>query len=305
MSVHRRVLATVCAGFCAAPVGPRGQQRFVMISVVIAGSLLSQPSLSRTMLETCLGTPRVALNAASVAQQRAAAGEEAWTQSCRDARTANQRRLQVTRSVLSGKDNSAAFSAASRFVQDSRAAKLPVQAELYEHAARDQAARSALSKDAKALYAPALSGLAETLLNGLISADAMEADRRNQQWLARVLRERGWFTISRDGTRADLAAWLIAQHSDADRDFQRRLIAVLEPLVVSGETSANRFAFLYDRWATATGAPQRYAISGECLAPGHWQPFTTESPTDVDDRRHTAGLPSLAEWTAKQSANCH
>lgn len=275
-----------------------------MLSSLVAAVVLVQAALSDAELHNCLGGANVAMNRVAVAQQRAALGEQAWLEACRDARQANERRLQLSAAVLAGAESPPAFASTSNLLSAGRRAKAAEQVELFEHVARDQVAREALSKEAKALYAPQLSTMAETLLNGLISADAVEVDRRNQEWLALVLHERGWFTIGRDGPEADAAAWLIAQHSDSDREFQAHLIQVLEPLAASGETSASRFAYRYDRWAAGVGAPLRYAIVGSCAGSGRWEILDTEDMQNVDRRRQNAGLPPLSDWISKQSANC-
>jgi hypothetical protein len=275
-----------------------------MLASFIAALILAHAPLSDGELLTCLGASNVAMNRVTVAQQRASLSDQAWTEACRAARRANERRLELSSAVLAGSQSPEPYASAAKFARAARGAKTPEHAALFEHVARDQVARAALSKEAKALYAPQLSPPAEMLLNGLISAEAVVADRRNQAWLAGVLRERGWFTISRDGAEADAAAWLIAQHSDADREFQSLLIRVLEPLAAAGETSASRFAFLHDRWASGVGAPLRYAIVGRCVAAGRWEPLNTEDLSGVDQRRQAAGLPPLAEWALTQSTGC-
>jgi hypothetical protein len=274
-----------------------------MLLIVLASLTLAQP-VSESDLAKCLGSSSVAMDRFALAQQRAAAGEEAWARACRDARNANAKRVRLAVAVLNRQTAPEPFASAAKYAHAAKTAQSPTHAMLFQHVARDQVARSALSRRAKALYAGELSPLAEALLNGLISADALEADRGGQAWLSVVLRQRGWFTISRDGPEAETAAWLIAQHSDGDRDFQRTLIDVLEPLAAAGETSARRFAFLYDRWAMGVGAPLRFAINGKCVAPGRWEPLHTEDLPNLDARRAAAGLPSLADWTARQSATC-
>jgi hypothetical protein len=275
-----------------------------MFSSLVAGFLLAPLTLSDGELASCLGSSAAAMNRPQVAQQKAAVRHQAWLEACAQARWANTRRLDLQKSVLAGANTSDAFASASKFSRAARGAERPELAALFEHVAQDQVAREALSKNAKALYAPQLSPLADALLNGLISADAVEADRRNQAWLAGVVRERGWFTIGRDGADADAAAWLIAQHSDGDREFQARLIQVLEPLAATGETSARRFAFLYDRWASGADIPLRYGLVGKCVAPAIWEPLAIEDPPHVDQRRRAAGLPPLADWISTQSASC-
>ncbi|MFI7610911.1 YciI family protein [Nonomuraea terrae] len=47
--------------------------------------------------------------------------------------------------------------------------------------------------------------------------------------------------------RAAQAAWLLAQHADRDRDFQRRCLPLLRDAVARGQAAARQLAYLVDR----------------------------------------------------------
>lgn len=278
-----------------------------MISYVLALLLAgARPAeLPRAEIAACVGTPDFSLNVSKVATLRAAATEAQWRDACRQARDANDRRLRLIAQLLAtGRSPLGGYPSTSNLLEKARGARDPVVADLLRRTARDQAARESLSPVQKRLYAPGLGPLADALLNGLISHEAVRADAGNQAWLGRAVALRGWFTISRDGEAADQAAWLIVQHSDANRPFQKGMIDLLEPLASRGETSPNRFAFLYDRWAAGVGAPQRYGLQGGCVGSGAWEPRPLERPADVDRLREQAGLPPLDEHVAAQSRTC-
>jgi hypothetical protein len=137
-----------------------------------------------------------------------------------------------------------------------------------------------------------------------VSADAVEIDAENRAWLRGVLREKGWFTISRDGEAADHAAWLIVQHADMDREFQQEILAVLDRLIDRGETSRGNFAYLHDRVAAGLEKPQRFGTQGRCLGPGNWQPRPLEEPHAIDTLRQRVGLAPHADYLRQMNAIC-
>jgi hypothetical protein len=126
-------------------------------------------------------------------------------------------------------------------------------------------------------------------------------DARNTADLKALLEMHHWFTISAFGERADNDAWLLVQHADQDREFQRRVLAILEPLVAQHETRPEHYAYLFDRLAADAGAPggpkpQRYGTQGRCVGKGKWEPNEVEDPANLDLRRASVGLMSEAEY---------
>jgi hypothetical protein len=129
----------------------------------------------------------------------------------------------------------------------------------------------------------------------------MALDARNTADLKALLAIHPWFTISKFGAEADDNAWLIAQHADQDREFQQRVLAILEPLVAKGETNPKHYAYLFDRVAASFSRPgeqkpQRYGTQGRCVGKGRWEPFEVEDPAHLDQRRASVGLPPEAEY---------
>ena len=146
----------------------------------------------------------------------------------------------------------------------------PIREELLGMAEADQAARS---PDGRA---------DESEADVLIARLNVEHANR----LKDIVDEHGWPGRSLAGDDGARAAWLIVQHSDHDPGFQRRVLELLEPLVVAGEVSASDHAHLWDR----THVPQRYGTQGECGENGEWKVREIESPAQVNERRATAGL---------------
>ena len=158
----------------------------------------------------------------------------------------------------------------------------PLRDELLQMEADDQTARASVPKnpaDIKAL---------------------MAVDARHTSRMKEIVDTHGWPSYSIVGKDASSAAWLLVQHADSDPEFQRRILTLIEPLVKSGEVKASNYAYLWDR----THEPQRYGTQGRCVAKGHWEPLEIEAPSQLDTRRTSLGMPTMAEYVKAVSEIC-
>jgi hypothetical protein len=110
--------------------------------------------------------------------------------------------------------------------------------------------------------------------------------------LKAAVAKHGWPGKRIVGVDGANAAWVVAQHAD-DIAFQAECLAKMEPLVKTGEVAGKDYAFLFDRVALVHGRAQRYGtqFDGDDLAP-------LEDPKNVDARRRSVGLGTLAEYEA-------
>ncbi len=145
-------------------------------------------------------------------------------------------------------------------------------------------------------------GDSEAALQALF-AEIEAADAANTAQLKAIVARHGWITISTYGAIASQDAWLLAQHADADPDFQREVLALMEALLPAGEVRAADYAYLFDRVAAAADAPQRFGTQGSCDERG-WTPRPLEDPEGVDALRAGAGLPPLAAYRAQMDTIC-
>lgn len=83
-------------------------------------------------------------------------------------------------------------------------------------------------------------------------------DRKNTEYLKKLVAEQGWPTISRVGEQASAKAWLLIQHADHDPAFQLMALRLMQPLVVKGEVSKRNYAYLYDRVMLKLNGKQRF-----------------------------------------------
>jgi hypothetical protein len=209
----------------------------LLLAALILLQVAPAPSSDREFVKQCLGTDRFYAPIEKLAASRQSLGEDGWRSACAQAREIDVKRRAIIEKVLQGAEAPAGYASSVRFVALAKAARDPEVAALFHHVAREQAARLSMLPQAKAVFAPGASAAVLQLSDGLVSYDAVAADAENREWLKAVLARRGWFIISRDGADADSAAWLIVQHGDMDRDFQRSVVKMLEPLAEKGESS--------------------------------------------------------------------
>ena len=88
-----------------------------------------------------------------------------------------------------------------------------------------------------------------------------EVDEANTSWLKDVVAAVGWPGRSLVGDEGAHIAWLLAQHADRDRAFQRRCLKLLQRAVAEGEASPRDLAYLTDLVLLAYGEPQLYGPS--------------------------------------------
>jgi hypothetical protein len=139
---------------------------------------------------------------------------------------------------------------------------------------------------------------------------AADIDGRNLAELKPLLAKYGWFRVSRFGSEPDHAAFLLIQHADQDIEFQKKMLAVLEPLARTGDTDPKNYAYLHDRVAVNLREPgkrglQRYGTQGQCTGPGTWEPYPVEDPEKLDERRQSVGLMPEADYQKFFKDVCH
>jgi hypothetical protein len=85
-----------------------------------------------------------------------------------------------------------------------------------------------------------------------------EIDQRNTAGLKGVVDKHGWPGRSSVGDEGAHNAWLLAQHADRDRAFQKRCLKLMKDAVQKGEAAGKELAYLTDRVLVAEGQKQIY-----------------------------------------------
>ncbi|MEN1678774.1 MAG: DUF6624 domain-containing protein [Planctomycetota bacterium] len=121
-----------------------------------------------------------------------------------------------------------------------------------------------------------------------------EVDAENTRWMKGVIADHGWPTPKLVGKDGAAAAWLLVQHADADRKFQRRCLDLMMALPAD-QVSRQNVAYLTDRVLLAEGEKQRY---GTQFFPYHGKLLLrpVEERETLDQRRREMGLPPVAEY---------
>ncbi len=133
-----------------------------------------------------------------------------------------------------------------------------------------------------------------------ITSAIEQIDRENTKWLSEVIESHGWPTKTLVGEQGAHAAWLLVQHADANREFQRECLDLMAKLPQS-EVSQVDFAYLTDRVQLAEGKKQIFGTQLTALE-GGLQPKNLEDPTNVDQRRAKVGLQPLAKYIEETEA---
>ena len=128
--------------------------------------------------------------------------------------------------------------------------------------------------------------------------------RANQKRAEEILEEVGYPGIDRVGPSGESNFWVIAQHADFDPDFQKSVLALMEPEVKKGNASPRNYAYLTDRLRKNTGEKQLYGtqvdynfITGEAF------PLATEDPENLNSRRAEVGLEPIEDYLADMTAS--
>lgn len=134
------------------------------------------------------------------------------------------------------------------------------------------------------LFAANHAAAADDVASPALRAELLEMERQDQ--------------ALRNATPVDVEAVVASDASHTARiDFQLAALALMEPLLASGEVRGESYAYLWDR----THVPQRYGTQGSCVGKGSWKPDPIESPDHVEARRKEMEMEPLVEYVAMAS----
>ena len=178
------------------------------------------------------------------------------------------------------------------------------ECELYERASKDSYLRILYIESGTLKDSEAKSFFDAVPTIDQISSWLQQSDKSNRNWLASRVERDGWFTISEYGEDADLAAFLIVQHSDFDREFQRKMLSLLEALLEERETGLRSWAMLHDRLSVSDGLPQRFGTQGRCVDKNVWEPWEIVDRENLDDLRAAHDLMPMNAYQTRLNERC-
>jgi hypothetical protein len=165
--------------------------------------------------------------------------------------------------------------------------------ELLRRAAEDQEAREQFMEWER--HKPAADPKADKAADAPAARKMREIDRRNTEWMKGIVDRHGWPGKSLVGAEGARAAFLLVQHADHDRPFQKRCLALLAEAVKKGEAAGAHLAYLTDR--VRVGDKRKQVYGTQCrTVDGKVVVEPIEDEANVDRRRKEVGLPPLAEY---------
>jgi hypothetical protein len=124
---------------------------------------------------------------------------------------------------------------------------------------------------------------------------AIAQERENTVRMNEIIRKHGWPGKSLVGDEGAKAAVRLVVQSNADRDFQKACLRLMEQEAKKGEVEWKDVAFLTDVLLVTEGYNQRFGTQFK-YKNGKVTFFPIEDAKNVDKRRKEIGLPPMAEF---------
>ncbi len=128
-----------------------------------------------------------------------------------------------------------------------------------------------------------------------IQARLEREDAQNRQWLKEIVDKSGWPGKSMVGKDGAAAAWLLVQHADPDRPFQKHCLVLMKAMP-PGEVELPNIAYLTDRVLVGEKKKQLYGTQLQANDKGQYVPLPIEDEAHVDQRRRDMGMEPLANY---------
>lgn len=122
--------------------------------------------------------------------------------------------------------------------------------------------------------------------------DFYNVDSVSNLFLKEFINDYGFPSNSLVGEETSYYAWLFAQHSDFDLDFQKKYLQMM--LENKNEVKKELIAKLTDRVLKNSNLPQRYGTQF-VLDAGKWVPYKLEDSVNIDQIRAEYNLGPISE----------
>lgn len=134
----------------------------------------------------------------------------------------------------------------------------------------------------------------------IIRADAMSIDEHNRNKLKEIFARHGFPTRKMVGSEAMNGVFLIIQHSDADKIWQKSQLTNIKNAVKKGDMDAQSYAYLYDRIKINSGEKQLYGTQFAKVDAKNRvaELATTEDLGNLDKRRMEIGIMPIETYKA-------
>lgn len=160
-----------------------------------------------------------------------------------------------------------------------------LQIELIKMYINDQYVRSNLMTDLLSRY---------NLLKSEVIIDSfgVNTDERNRERLKEIIKENGFPAKELVGKEAMKGIFLMIQHSDGDKEWQKSQLPNIERAVKNGDMDGQSYAYLYDRIQINNGKKQLYGTQFAKVDPINKvvELAETEDLENLDRRRMEVGM---------------
>lgn len=121
---------------------------------------------------------------------------------------------------------------------------------------------------------------------------AIQVDEKNRNRLKVIFKEHGFPTMKLVGKDAMNGIFLMVQHSDMDKQWQKSQLENIEKAVKNGDMDGQSYAYLYDRIQINSGQGQLYGTQFEKVDPINKavELAPTEDKDYLDKRRMEIGM---------------
>jgi len=176
----------------------------------------------------------------------------------------------------------------------------------YGELAAQLAARQARERFMAELLLPVISrsDLDDGAQGEILSATAAtitELEETNTRWAVRQLDPEQIAILYAEQPRL---ARQVLRLAERDASAEPRIIAALEPVAFNGGIDGAAYAERTDNWLIENRGHQLYGTQSLC-ADGRLEPFPSDMPDTLDDRRLALGLPTMDEaWTGRAGSAC-
>jgi len=129
-----------------------------------------------------------------------------------------------------------------------------------------------------------------------IDADKVaEVDLKHNLRLKAIISEFGWPGLRLVGLKGSSGMWLLAQHQDADLEFQKTCLSLLKEAIEKQDAQYRDYAYLLDRVRMNEGSLQVYGTQW-IQKEGKFSLYPVEDRSQLNLRRHEAGLCMIEEY---------
>ena len=90
----------------------------------------------------------------------------------------------------------------------------------------------------------------------ILFKQAFETDSLNQIYLSSLIDKYGWMGFKEVGYLGDQSAWIIAQHTDFNKDLQNKFLASIFNAFKKGNTKLHNYGYIIDRVLVNNNQPQ-------------------------------------------------